>query len=44
MFFDESTDADLLQAREKLAIKIANVRVAEERMKLKIKQIQEETK
>lgn len=44
MFFDESTDADLLQAREKLAIKIANVRAAEERMKLKIKQIQEETK
>lgn len=44
LFFDENTDADLLQAREKLAIKIANVRVAEERMKLKIKQIQEEKK
>lgn len=41
MFFDESTDDDLLKAREKLAAKIANVKEAEERMKLKIKQINE---
>ena len=42
LFFDENTDADLKKAREKLAMKIANVQAAEERMKLKIKQIQEE--
>lgn len=42
LFFDENTDTDLQKAREKLATKIANVRAAEERMKLKIKQIQEE--
>ena len=42
MFFDENTDTDLQKAREKLATKIANVQAAEERMKLKIKQIQEE--
>ncbi|EXZ65801.1 hypothetical protein CE91St1_07580 [Parabacteroides goldsteinii] len=41
LFFDESTDTDLLKAREKLEAKIANVKEAEERMKLKIKQIQE---
>lgn len=41
LFFDESTDVDLLKAREKLEAKIANVKEAEERMKLKIKQIQE---
>ena len=44
MFFDENTDADLKKAREKLATKIANVKAAEERMKLKIKQIKEEKK
>lgn len=42
LFFDENTDADLKKAREKLATKIANVKAAEERMKSKIKQIQEE--
>lgn len=42
MFFDENTDTDLKKAREKLATKIANVKAAEERMKSKIKQIQEE--
>jgi len=44
LFFDGRTDADLLKARDKLATKIANVQAAEERMKLKIKQIQEVTK
>lgn len=34
--------SEMQKAREKLATKIANVRAAEERMKLKIKQIQEE--
>ena len=42
LFFDENTDMDLQKAREKLTTKIANVQAAEERMKLKIKQIQEE--
>ncbi len=42
LFFDESTDMDLLKARKKLEIKIANVKEAEERMRLKIKQVQEE--
>ena len=41
LFFDESTDTDLLKAREKLEAKITNVKEAEERMRLKIKQIQE---
>lgn len=41
LFFDENTDTDLLKAREKLALKIACVQTAEERLKLKIKQIQE---
>ena len=41
LFFDERTDADLLKARDKLAMKIVNVQEAEKRMKLKIKQIQE---
>ena len=41
LFFDENTDTDLLKAREKLASKIACVQTAEERLKLKIKQIQE---
>ena len=44
MFFDESTDADLQKAREKLAVKEASVRAAEERLKSKIKQIEEERK
>ena len=44
LFFDVSTDADLQKAYEKLATKIANVQAAEERMKLKIKQIKEEKK
>lgn len=44
LFFDENTDADLLKAYEKLATKIDNVKAAEERMKLKIKQIKEEKK
>lgn len=39
LFFDENTDADLLKVREKLAMKIANVQAAEERLKIKIKQI-----
>ena len=39
LFFDESTDADLRKAREKLRVKIAAVQAAEERMKLKIKEI-----
>lgn len=42
LFFEESTDADLLKAREKLSIKIAAVQAAEERMKIKIKQIKKE--
>ena len=41
LFFDESTDTYLLKAREKLEAKITNVKEAEERMRLKIKQIQE---
>lgn len=41
MFFDESTDSDLLKAREKLTAKIANVQAAEEKMKLKIRQIKD---
>lgn len=41
LFFDENTDTDLLKAREKLETKIANIKEAEERMILKIKQIQE---
>ncbi len=44
LFFDESTDAGLLKVYEKLTIKIDNVKKAEERLKLKIKQIREETK
>lgn len=44
LFFDENTDTDLQKARDKLAMKIANVQAAEERMRLKIKQIHEEKK
>lgn len=42
LFFDESSDADLLKAREKLAVKEAGVRAAEERLKTKIEQIEKE--
>lgn len=42
LFFDENTDAYLLKAREKLAIKISNVQEAEKRLKLKIKQINDQ--
>lgn len=42
LFFDEDTDAELKKARAKLETKIAGVQAAEERMKLKIKQIREE--
>lgn len=41
MFFDESSDVDLIKVREKLAIKKLNVQKAEERLKLKIKQVKE---
>lgn len=44
LFFDESTDMDLLRVREKLSIKQLNVQKCEERLKHKIKQIQEEKK
>ena len=43
LFFDEDTDEDLLKAREKLAIKMANVQAAEDRLKQKIKQVKEKT-
>ena len=43
MFFDEDTDEDLLKVREKLAIKMANVNAAEDRLKQKIKQVKEKT-
>lgn len=39
LFFDENTDVDLRKAREKLLAKMFAVQSAEERMKLKIKQI-----
>lgn len=41
LFFDESTDEDLLKARKKLVLKMANVKAAEERLKQKIKQVKE---
>ena len=41
LFFNEDTDVDLQKAREKLQKKIVNVQAAEERMKLKIKQIED---
>ena len=44
IFFDENTDTDLLKAREKLSVKIANVQDAEKRLKQKIKQIKEAIK
>lgn len=39
LFFDENTDEDLRKAREKLLAKMFAVQSAEERIKLKIKQI-----
>lgn len=39
MFFDESTDTDLIVARHKLEKKIRNVAEAEERLKAKIDEI-----
>ena len=39
LFFDEKTDEDLRKAREKLLAKMFAVQSAEERLKLKIKQI-----
>lgn len=44
LFFDENTDENLQKAQKKLADKEAGVQAAEERLKLKIKQIQEERK
>ena len=44
LFFDENTDENLQKARKKLADKEVGVQAAEERLKLKIKQIQEERK
>lgn len=44
LFFDDDTDVDLQKARAKLKTKIAAVQAVEERMKLKIKQIQENEK
>lgn len=44
LFFDESSDIDLIKVREKLAIKELNVQEAEERLKLKIRQIKEVAK
>lgn len=39
LFFDEATDELLLKTKAKLAVKEANVKAAEERMRAKIKQI-----
>ena len=39
LFFDENADSELNKARKKLAMKIASVKEAEERMKQKIKQL-----
>lgn len=39
LFFDPENDTDLIKARNKLAIKIANVQEAEKRLKNKIDQI-----
>ena len=40
MFFCENTDSDLSEAREKLAIRKADVQAAEERLYMKIKELQ----
>ncbi len=42
MFFDENTDEQLIVTRKKLAVKIANVTEAEERLKLKVERRQNE--
>lgn len=42
MFFDETTDEQLVFTRKKLAVKIANVEEAEERLKLKVERRQNE--
>ena len=39
LFFDEYSDPDLVKARKKLSIKIANVQEAEKRLKAKIEEI-----
>ena len=39
LFFDENTDSELMKAREKLSMKIANVQEAEKRLKAKIDKI-----
>lgn len=41
LFFDENTDPQLLKVREKLNTRIADVQAAEERLKLKIKELQQ---
>lgn len=38
LFFDEENDDGLMKVRKKLAQKVANVKAAEERLKLKIKE------
>ena len=44
MFFDEETDEHLIKIRRKLAVKRADVKAAEERLKNKIEQIKREQK
>lgn len=39
LFFDENTDPHLLKVRKKLDIRMADVQAAEERLKLKIKEL-----
>ena len=41
LFFDENTDEDLLKARKKIVLNMANVKAEEERLKQKIKQVKE---
>lgn len=41
IFFDENTDADLQEAREKLATMIAIIRATKDSLKLQIKQLEE---
>ena len=43
LFFDENTDEDLLKARKKLVIKMANAKAAEVRLNQKLKQVKEKT-
>lgn len=44
LFFDEENDDGLMKVRKKLAQKVANVKAAEERLKLKIKEYETERK